>query len=196
MPRVGYGLDRELRRAGVYVRTVEDRPQAADWAVKRQMEHKMRSGGVHWLVLVSDDRDFADMVRKAREAKVGTLVVGDRDGALGGCADLWLPWSEVESGQVRKEDLVIRRRVEEDEVADDGGFFSISVLDEDSEALSGELDGIMDEAIGRRSEFGGVRISMFSEGEEEEEIGEWGSEGDDGNDYLLDSDDEISVYGL
>ncbi|KAM1200379.1 hypothetical protein ACFX2J_016641 [Malus domestica] len=37
-PKVGYGLASELRRAGVFVKTVEDKPQAADWALKRQMQ--------------------------------------------------------------------------------------------------------------------------------------------------------------
>ncbi|KAM0032635.1 putative transcription factor C2H2 family [Helianthus debilis subsp. tardiflorus] len=58
-PRVGYGLAAELRRAGVFVKTVEDKPQAADWALKRQMQHSM-SRGIDWLVLVSDDSDFVE----------------------------------------------------------------------------------------------------------------------------------------
>nr|DAD41335.1 TPA_asm: hypothetical protein HUJ06_015658 [Nelumbo nucifera] len=45
-PKVGYGLASELRRAGVFVKTVEDKPQAADWALKRQMQHSMNRG--HW----------------------------------------------------------------------------------------------------------------------------------------------------
>jgi hypothetical protein len=37
VPKVGYGLAAELRRAGVYVRTVEDKPQAADEALMKHM---------------------------------------------------------------------------------------------------------------------------------------------------------------
>lgn len=37
VPRKGYGLAPELKRAGVYVRTVEDRPQAADEALMKHM---------------------------------------------------------------------------------------------------------------------------------------------------------------
>jgi hypothetical protein len=37
VPRHGYGLAPELKRAGVYVRTVEDRPQAADEALMKHM---------------------------------------------------------------------------------------------------------------------------------------------------------------
>lgn len=66
-PKVGYGLASELRRAGVFVKTVEDKPQAADWALKRQMQHSM-SRGIDWLFLVSDDSDFSekDLVPKRR----------------------------------------------------------------------------------------------------------------------------------
>ncbi|KAL2931801.1 hypothetical protein RDABS01_037211 [Bienertia sinuspersici] len=96
-PKVGYGLAKELRRAGVFVKTVEDKPQAADWALKRQMMHSM-SRGVDWMFLVSDDSDFREMLKKAGEANLGTVVVGDRNGVLGSHADLWclgLRWRMV-----------------------------------------------------------------------------------------------------
>jgi hypothetical protein len=49
-PKVGYGLAAALRRsAGIYVKAAEDKPQAADWALKRQIEHSM-SMRVDWLV--------------------------------------------------------------------------------------------------------------------------------------------------
>lgn len=108
-PRVGYGLDSELRRAGVFVKTVEDKPQAADWALKKQMMHSM-SRGIDWLLLVSDDSDFSEMLRKAREANLGTVVVGDVDRALGRHADLWVPWNAVENGEVVDMDLVTKSR--------------------------------------------------------------------------------------
>ena len=106
VPKVGYGLAAELRRAGVFVKTVEDKPQAADWALKRQMVHSM-SRGIDWVFLVSDDSDFSEMLRRAREADLGTVVVGDWDRALGRHADLWVPWSGVENGEV---DLVPERK--------------------------------------------------------------------------------------
>ncbi|XP_074308070.1 uncharacterized protein LOC141642970 [Silene latifolia] len=149
-PKVGYGLDRELRRAGVFVKTVEDKPQAADWALKRQMMHSM-SRGIDWLVLVSDDSDFREMIRKAREANLGTVVVGDMDRALGRYADLWVSWSEVEKGEVSDKDLVAKRRVEGDIDwgNNDDELFSMS---------SFEKDGV-----------DGGRFSAFSEGEEDDE---------------------------
>lgn len=192
-PKVGYGLAGELRRAGVYVKTVEDKPQAADWALKRQMQHSM-SRGINWLFLVSDDSDFSDMLRKAREADLGTVVVGDWETALGRHADLWFPWHRVENGELREEDLLPRKRVEREEFnrdEDSDGLFSISVFDEDPE--DSELDNVVKQIVGGRSGFRDIRISAFSEGEvqeddEEEEEGEWVIEEVD-EDYFLEDEE-------
>lgn len=177
-PKIGYGLANELRRAGVYVKTVEDKPQAADWAVKRQMQHSM-SRGIDWLFLVSDDKDFADMLRKAREANLGTVVVGDFERALGRHADLWVPWTVVENGEISDKDLALnqRRREEED-------LFSVRGLDDDELDDIGELDGVVNELVVGRTEFGGVRISAFSEGEDEDE--DW--DDDDEEDWDAEED--------
>ncbi|GLT34216.1 hypothetical protein SLA2020_087430 [Shorea laevis] len=178
-PKVGYGLASELRRAGVYVKTVEDKPQAADWALKRQMQHSM-SRGIDWLFLVSDDKDFVEMLRRAREANLGTVVVGDRDRALGRLADLWVPWIGVENGDITEKDLMPRKR-------EDDGWFSVSGFD-------GELDGVedvnfvLDELVVGRTKFGGMRISVFSEGDEDEE--EWGAEDFDEDYFLEDNGDD------
>ncbi|CAB4266326.1 unnamed protein product [Prunus armeniaca] len=188
-PKVGYGLASELRRAGVFVKTVEDKPQAADWALKRQMQHSM-SRGIDWLFLVSDDSDFSEMLRKAREANLGTVVVGDFDRALGRHADVWVPWIGVENGEVSEKDLVPKRRISEffDEDDDDkgDGLFSHSGFDGGS-----ELDNVVDELVVTRSLSSGMRISAFSEGELEE--GDWvedDRDSEDSEDYLLDSEDE------
>lgn len=170
-PKVGYGLEAELRRAGVYVKTVEDKPQAADWAVKRQMQHSM-TRGIDWLFLVSDDSDFADMLRKAREANLGTVVVGDMDRALGRHADLWIPWSGVENGELAEEDLFPQKRtLEGEEFYRDDGMFSLSAFDEEDDSES-DLDTVVDELVGG---WNGVRVSAFSEGEvdDDEEEEEW-----------------------
>ncbi|CAA6672575.1 unnamed protein product [Spirodela intermedia] len=101
-PKVGYGLASELRRAGVFVKMVADKPQAADAALKRQVHHSM-ARGVDWLFLVSDDSDFSEMLRRAREADLRTAVVGDGRTALSREADLWFPWTGVENGEVGEE---------------------------------------------------------------------------------------------
>ncbi|KAL2925332.1 hypothetical protein RDABS01_033529 [Bienertia sinuspersici] len=167
-PKVGYGLAKELRRAGVFVKTVEDKPQAADWALKRQMMHSM-SRGVDWMFLVSDDSDFREMLKKAGEANLGTVVVGDRNGVLGSHADLWVPWIEVENGGVSEKDLVPKKKNVSDwgdeYVERNDGLFSISDFDEGIDDGSGS---------------GSRRFSAFSEGEEEEE--DWFEDDDDDDD--------------
>ncbi|CAL0323791.1 unnamed protein product [Lupinus luteus] len=183
-PKVGYGLASELRRAGVYVKTVEDKPQAADWALKKQMQHSM-SRGIDWLVLVSDDSDFSDMLKRAREASLGTVVVGDWDRALGRHADLWVPWIDVENGTVSEMDLMPKKRdgrrsegfVEED------GLFTVSNFDGDVGVEN--LDGIMDEFIGMRTKFNDLIIE--DDGEEWEEQQDYMSESSD-DEYTEDED--------
>ncbi|GAU27299.1 hypothetical protein TSUD_05250 [Trifolium subterraneum] len=101
-PRVGFGLAKELRRAGVFVKIVEvgDKVNAADSSLKREI----MSGGVDWLILVSDDSEYSEMLREVREMKLGNVVVvGDYwDRYLGRNADLWLPWNVVENGKVEE----------------------------------------------------------------------------------------------
>ncbi|KAG6400311.1 hypothetical protein SASPL_137137 [Salvia splendens] len=154
-PKVGYGLAQELRRAGVYVKTVQDKPQAADLALKRQMMHSM-SRGVDWIVLVSDDSDFSEMLRKAREANLGTVVVGDQDMALGRHADVWVQWNRVENGEIQESDLELRKR-ECDDDDERGERFSVSEFD--GNLASVELG--LDEIIGAMG-LNGVRVSSIS----------------------------------
>lgn len=184
-PKVGYGLASELRRAGVYVKTVEDKPQAADWAVKKQMQHSM-SRGIDWLFLVSDDSDFKEMLMRARESKLGTVVVGDWDRALGRHADLWVSWLGVENGEIDDKDLVPgnRRRTRVSER--DNELFSFTCFD-DIINRETDLDNVLDE-LAVRSELGGLSVSglsAFSEGEEGED--DYDSDDDD---YIWDSGEE------
>ncbi|KAJ9186767.1 hypothetical protein P3X46_002304 [Hevea brasiliensis] len=178
-PKVGYGLAAELRKAGVYVKTVEDKPQAADWALKRQIEHSM-SRAVDWLFLISDDSDFCDILRRAREANLGTVVVGDRDRALGRHADFWVPWLGVENGEVTENDFVPKSRNISEDREENDGFFSVTHFEGNVAGVEGDVDNVLNELAGARSDWSGVRISFFSEGEEEED-----------QDYFLwDSEDE------
>ncbi|KAL6995465.1 hypothetical protein U1Q18_005602 [Sarracenia purpurea var. burkii] len=193
-PKVGYGLASELRRAGVYVKTVEDKPQAADWALKRQMQHSL-SRGIDWIFLVSDDSDFSEMLRRAREANLGTVVVGDSDRALGRHADLWVPWMGVENGEISEKDLMPRRRQRRKEFVkrDDGSFF---ITEFDGKVrIDGNLDDVVDGLVTLRTDFHNMEIPAFSDGEEEEE--DWINEEinqdlDEDSDFLLDSEDEES----
>ena len=180
----------------MYVKTVEDKPQAADWALKKQMQHSM-SRGIDWLVLVSDDSDFAEMLRRARERELGTVVVGDWDRALGRYADLWVPWIEVENGEVSEKDLVIEKNrskakregfiVEED----DGGLFSVSRFD--GGGSGGDLDELVDELVSVRTDFTVAFSDQDAEdymlvSSEDEDIEDY----DDDDDY--DQEEEDGFY--
>ncbi|KAL5224110.1 hypothetical protein ABZP36_010749 [Zizania latifolia] len=186
-PKVGYGLASELRRAGVNVRTVSDKPQSADQALKRQVKHSVACG-VNWLVLVSDDSDFTDTVRNARATDLRTVVVGDGCRALGNVADIWLPWDRVENGEVDEEMLRSGTRLEfrdgeEDEQDDD------FTLDWDT----GDLDDVVDDIVATRTKlFGATTMSAFAD----EEIGDgilgiWLN----GDDMVWSSDDEDDEDG-
>ena len=187
-PKLGYGLASELRRAGVFVKTVEDKPQAADWALKRQMQHSM-SRGIDWLFLVSDDSDFSEMLRRAREANLGTVVVGDWDRALGRHADLWVPWIGVENGKISDKDLVPKNRRRRECFVEDEGPFSTSHYEREVDGVS-DLDDIVDELVTMRTEFNDVRNAAFSDEDEEQEG--WISELVDEDYMLVNSDDEDS----
>ncbi|KAG2604428.1 uncharacterized protein LOC120670011 [Panicum virgatum] len=156
-PKVGYGLASELRRAGVHVRTVSDKPQAADHALKRQVKHSV-AYGVDWMVLVSDDSDFTDTVRNAHAADLRTVVVGDACRALGKVADIWLPWDRVENGEVDEEMLrsCTLPGYGEDQEDDRGEEFR---LDWDTS----DLDDVIDDIVGRTSLVGATTISAFAD---------------------------------
>lgn len=186
-PKVGYGLASELRRAGVFVKTVEDKPQAADWAVKRQMQHSM-SRGIDWLVLVSDDSDFQDMLRRAREANLGTVVVSDWDRALGRHADLWVPWNGVEKGEISEKDLVPRSKGSEF-VDKDYELYSDAHSDGATDSGS-SLDSLVNELAATRSEFNLIKNASFSD-EEDRLTGDLNYYDDDDGD-LWNSEDEDS----
>ncbi|XP_020596894.1 uncharacterized protein LOC110036723 [Phalaenopsis equestris] len=175
IPNKGYGLASELRRAGVFVKTVEDKPQAADSAVKRQMQHSM-SRGIDCLFLVSDDSDFSEMIRKSREANLRTVVIGDARRALGRLADFWVPWMRVEREEVGEEVLLSARNTgfrigEEDEDEEQGLFYSSAIFydndDDDGKGdeADGDLDQLVDEVVGECSGFNAVKVSAFSEEE-------------------------------
>uniref|UniRef100_A0A5K1CDH4 C2H2-type domain-containing protein n=2 Tax=Nymphaea colorata TaxID=210225 RepID=A0A5K1CDH4_9MAGN len=156
-PKVGYGLAGELRRAGVFVKTVEDKPQAADWALKRQMQHVMNRG-IDSLLLVSDDSDFGEMLRRARASDLQTVVVGDGQ-ALRRHADVWVSWNALEFGELDSavDNAFFTGGAEENA----SRMFSTSFLDEEY-----EFDDDRDDEEDDNYHFGGLSISVFSEGED------------------------------
>ncbi|KAL0389962.1 UNVERIFIED_CONTAM: hypothetical protein Scaly_0353300 [Sesamum calycinum] len=103
-PKVGYGLADELKRAGFWVKTVSDKPQAADVALRNQMVDMMDRRIVECLFLVSDDSDFVEILKEARLRCLKTVVVGDiSDGILKRTADAAFSWQEIMMGKAKKE---------------------------------------------------------------------------------------------
>ncbi|KAK3019932.1 hypothetical protein RJ639_004915 [Escallonia herrerae] len=139
------------------------------------MVHSM-SRGIDWLVLVSDDSDFSEMLRRAREADLGTVVVGDWDRALGRHADLWMPWVGVENGEVGEEDLVPRRSRRSEFVA----------------AGEGNVDGVGE----RKRRIGINRVGMRQDGNPRRRAGNSLDDDydeddlDEEDDFLSDSEDD------
>ncbi|MCO5607246.1 hypothetical protein L7F22_061439 [Adiantum nelumboides] len=95
-PKVGYGLMQELKRAGVWVKMVSDRPQAADEALMRHISKSINTG-IKCICLVSDDSDFLPVLHKAKAQRLHTVVVGDRP-RLKMYADVQFSWSELANG--------------------------------------------------------------------------------------------------
>ncbi|XP_050228479.1 uncharacterized protein LOC126677752 [Mercurialis annua] len=156
IPKVGYGLADELKRAGFWVRTVSDKPQAADVALKEHMVDVMNKRRAECVVLVSDDSDFVDVLKEARLRCVKTVVVGDvNDGVLKRIADAEFSWQDILMEKAKKEaasvvgkwkDREILKRLEwtynpeeEKKLAS-----AVNVLD-DYESENGDFDGISDE---------------------------------------------------
>lgn len=103
-PKVGYGLAEDLKRAGFWVKTVSDKPQAADVALRRNMVDMMDHRSIQCLVLVSDDSDFVGVLKEARERCLKTVVVGDNDdGVLKRNADASFSWMDILIGKAKKQ---------------------------------------------------------------------------------------------
>ncbi|CAI9093823.1 OLC1v1029405C1 [Oldenlandia corymbosa var. corymbosa] len=103
-PKIGYGLAGELKRAGYWVRTVSDKPQAADVALRNHMVDLMDKKLVDCIVLVSDDSDFIEVLKEAKLRCLKTVVVGDiNDGALKRTADASFSWQEIMKGKAKAE---------------------------------------------------------------------------------------------
>ncbi|CAI5512624.1 unnamed protein product [Closterium sp. Naga37s-1] len=98
LPRRGYGLMPELRRAGVVVRLVSQQSQAADEALKRDLAAAVRSGQVGAVLLVSDDRGYSRALGAAAAAGLTTVAVGI-NGSLQPAVHRWFWWGDVLSGR-------------------------------------------------------------------------------------------------
>lgn len=149
-----------MKRAGVNVQTVKSKPQAADEALKKRVRQSL-ARGVDWMVLVSDDSDFVETIQMAREAELRTVVVGDRQRALGQRADIWLPWAQVERGEITDKMLKSkmqgggfdREEDEEDEEEDDeDASFMSSWIEFGEDEESDDIDDVFEVITGLSSQ--------------------------------------------
>lgn len=109
-PKVGYGLADEIKHAGFWVRTVLDRPQAADIALKGHMVDVMDNMKVECVVLVSDDSDFVDVLKEAKLRCLKIVVVGDaNNGTLKRTADAAFSWEEILMGKAKEAVSVVEK---------------------------------------------------------------------------------------
>eukprot|EP00250_Pteridium_aquilinum_P018284 c24022_g1_i1 orf=64-1581(+) len=96
-PKVGYGLMQEIKRAGVWVKMVSDRPQAADEALTQHISQSIHMG-IKCICLVSDDSDFLPVLHEARACRLRTVVIGDKP-RLKMAADVQFSWADLASGR-------------------------------------------------------------------------------------------------
>ena len=110
-PKVGYGLADELTRAGFWVQTVSDKLQAADRALQSHIVDVMDHRQVECVVLVSDDSDFVDVIKEARQRCLKTVVIGDiDDGVLKRTADTAFSWVEILMGKAKKQAVSVVKK--------------------------------------------------------------------------------------
>ncbi|XP_062029327.1 uncharacterized protein LOC133745285 [Rosa rugosa] len=108
IPKEGNSLVSELKRAGFWVRSLADKPQAGFVALRNDILEMMDQRRFECLVLVSDDSDFVDVVMEARRRCVKTVAVGDLgDGTLKRAADSGFSWREILLGKAKKEAVAV-----------------------------------------------------------------------------------------
>ncbi|KAL9261671.1 Polyadenylate-binding protein RBP47B'-like protein [Drosera capensis] len=107
-PKVGYGFTDELKRARFWVRMVSEKPQAAVLALRSNIVDMMDRRCVECIVLVSNDSDFINVIKEARERCIKTVVVGDlNDGVLKRNADACFSWKEILVGKAKNDAMSV-----------------------------------------------------------------------------------------
>ncbi|KAL1329547.1 hypothetical protein AAHE18_12G049300 [Arachis hypogaea] len=80
----------------------------ADHALESHMVDMMDHRWVECIVVVSDDYDFANVIREAKLRCLKTVVIGDTsDGVLKRIADTSFSWEEILMGKARKEAISV-----------------------------------------------------------------------------------------
>ncbi|GAY65443.1 hypothetical protein CUMW_241130 [Citrus unshiu] len=115
-PKVGSGSADELKREGFWVRTMFDKPQAADVLLRNHMVDMMDKRTIECLVVLSDNSDFVEVLLEANLRHLKTVVVKDiNDGALNRISVACFSWWDKLMGKARKEAIsVVGKRKDRD----------------------------------------------------------------------------------
>ncbi|KAH7423805.1 hypothetical protein KP509_12G074500 [Ceratopteris richardii] len=89
-------FESDFQRAGVSVDTVQCKPQAIGFKLKKHLLGSM-SKGITCICLVSDDLGFSSLLADAQTLKIFVIVFGV-SGCLKKYADYWFPWDEISQG--------------------------------------------------------------------------------------------------
>lgn len=187
VPKAGYGLESDLRRAGIFVKTVQYKPQAADIELKKQMADSMHKG-VKCICLVSDDTDFSPMLADARALNLRTVVFGESR-SLKRYADFWFPWEDISRG-IPAQDFQEAIRA--------WAVYHNSVRQRDLEILAGvrrnDDSEVEHKVFGRSIPVQKARFSAFSEEEPSIEGDAYASASDDDAEWSFDDEeDELDI---
>ncbi|KAH9696668.1 C2H2-type domain-containing protein [Citrus sinensis] len=124
-PKVGYGLADELKRAGFWIKTVLDKPQAVDILLRNHTVDMMDKRRIECLAFVLDNSDFR-------------------------IADAFFPSSDILMGKARKEAISVvgkwkdrdswRRSLDWDDESEDANVDDITNAS-DADCIKNEKNG-------------------------------------------------------
>lgn len=134
------------------MKTVSDKPEAADVELRNDMVEIMDRKRAECLVLVSDDSDFVDVLKEARLRCLRTVVVGDlNDGPLKRNADTGFSWKEILMGKAKKEAVSVVGKWKDRDVLKrlewtynpqlEKKVFGLDDIGEDEDVEEGSVDG-------------------------------------------------------
>ena len=141
------------------MRMVSDKSQAADEALKLHMNRSIREG-IDCICLVSDDSDFANVLKLAQSKDLHTVVVGDTS-SLTRFADDKFSWREIASGSA----LARANEVHGQWSFEDGFDFEKGLYQE-------HLDDTSERRRVRARNIGGFRFADSDSEEDPEDINE------------------------
>ncbi|KAI0887734.1 uncharacterized protein GGS22DRAFT_88538 [Annulohypoxylon maeteangense] len=125
-PEAKHKVFKSLTRAGVLVRVVQKKPQAADKALIERWKVVAKNSNLT-LILISDDSDFCKMAQRAKMSYgVYVIVVSENsEGKLAGVADEWWSWDTLNNDARDTNHILLREALTDlsnsEEGESDGG---------------------------------------------------------------------------